>query len=190
MENLIELGREIFRKYYKIPYNLLCHSCHDSIFLFLLLCSLPSIFIGFSSSPWLYHPCKSIRLPNSYLWLWLFSLTLGPSVQKLPWWLSGKESTCNAEDRGSIPGLERSLRWVSVAAAHRLSSCDSQAIECVASVCSRTQAQWLWRPALIAAEHVESSLTRIQTHVPCISRWILIHCAKAKSLIVLVYNFF
>ena len=110
MENLIELGREIFRKYYKIPYNLLCHSCHDSIFLFLLLCSLPSIFIGFSSSPWLYHPCKSIRLPNSYLWLWLLSLTLGPSVQKLPWWLSGKESTCNAEDRGSIPGLERSLR--------------------------------------------------------------------------------
>ena len=107
MENLIELGREIFRKYYKIPYNLLCHSCHDSIFLFLLLCSLPSIFIGFSSSPWLYHPCKSIRLPNSYLWLWLLSLTLGPSVQKLPWWLSGKESTCNAGNLGLIPELER-----------------------------------------------------------------------------------
>ena len=47
MENLIELGREIFRKYYKIPYNLLCHSCQDSIFLFLLLCSLPSILIDF-----------------------------------------------------------------------------------------------------------------------------------------------
>ena len=26
----------------------------------------------------------------------------------LPWWLSGKESTCNAEDAGSIPGLGRS----------------------------------------------------------------------------------
>ena len=26
----------------------------------------------------------------------------------LPWWLSGKESTCNAGDLGSIPGLERS----------------------------------------------------------------------------------
>ena len=25
-----------------------------------------------------------------------------------PWWLSGKESTCNAGDDGSIPGLERS----------------------------------------------------------------------------------
>ena len=23
----------------------------------------------------------------------------------LPWWLSGKESTCNAGDMGSIPGL-------------------------------------------------------------------------------------
>ena len=27
---------------------------------------------------------------------------------RLPWWLSGKESACNAGDPGSIPGLERS----------------------------------------------------------------------------------
>ena len=26
----------------------------------------------------------------------------------LPWWLSGKELTCNAGDTGSIPGLGRS----------------------------------------------------------------------------------
>ena len=26
----------------------------------------------------------------------------------LPWWLSGKESACNAGDTGSIPGLGRS----------------------------------------------------------------------------------
>ena len=26
----------------------------------------------------------------------------------LPWWLSSKESTCNAGDAGSIPGLGRS----------------------------------------------------------------------------------
>ena len=26
----------------------------------------------------------------------------------LPWWLSGKESTCDVRDSGSIPGLERS----------------------------------------------------------------------------------
>ena len=27
----------------------------------------------------------------------------------LPWWLSGKESACNAGDLGLIPGLGRSL---------------------------------------------------------------------------------
>ena len=27
----------------------------------------------------------------------------------LPWWLSGKESACSAEDLGSIPGSGRSL---------------------------------------------------------------------------------
>ena len=27
---------------------------------------------------------------------------------RLPWWLSDKESTCNARDRGSVPGLGRS----------------------------------------------------------------------------------
>ena len=33
--------------------------------------------------------------------------SLGPSLE-LPQWLSGKESTCNAGDPGSIPGLGRS----------------------------------------------------------------------------------
>ena len=28
--------------------------------------------------------------------------------QCVQWWLSGKESACNAGDAGSIPGLERS----------------------------------------------------------------------------------
>ena len=27
---------------------------------------------------------------------------------RFPWWLSGKEFTCNARDQGSIPGLGRS----------------------------------------------------------------------------------
>ena len=27
---------------------------------------------------------------------------------RLPWWISGKESSCNAGDAGSIPGLGRS----------------------------------------------------------------------------------
>ena len=27
---------------------------------------------------------------------------------KLPWWSSGKETACNAGDKGSVPGLRRS----------------------------------------------------------------------------------
>ena len=29
---------------------------------------------------------------------------------RLPWWLSGKESTCNAGDTGSVPGWEEPLK--------------------------------------------------------------------------------
>ena len=29
-------------------------------------------------------------------------------ILELPWWLSGKESACNAGDAGSIPGSGRS----------------------------------------------------------------------------------
>ena len=29
-------------------------------------------------------------------------------LHQLPWWLSGKESACNAGDTGSIPGLGKS----------------------------------------------------------------------------------
>ena len=41
--------------------------------------------------------------PDIYSDLTIFLLTMG-----LPWWLSGKESACNAGDPGSIPGLGRS----------------------------------------------------------------------------------
>ena len=40
----------------------------------------------------------------------LFLLHWGIANQGLPQWLSGKESTCNAGDAGSIPGSGRSLR--------------------------------------------------------------------------------
>ena len=36
--------------------------------------------------------------------IWFLSLLCGG----LPWWLSGKESVCNAGDQGSIPGLGKS----------------------------------------------------------------------------------
>ena len=50
-----------------------------------------------------------------------------------------------------------------------------------------TQAQQLWRMGLVALRHVGSSWTRVCTHVPCIGRRILNHCATREPLFV--YNF-
>ena len=36
------------------------------------------------------------------------SKSTNPEELRFPWWLSGKESSCNAGDAGSIPGLGRS----------------------------------------------------------------------------------
>ena len=36
------------------------------------------------------------------------SKSTNPEELRFPWWLSGKESSCNARDAGSIPGLGRS----------------------------------------------------------------------------------
>ena len=38
----------------------------------------------------------------------LYLFQPGTAVVKLPWWLSGKESDCNAGDMGLIPWLGRS----------------------------------------------------------------------------------
>ena len=43
------------------------------------------------------------------------------------------------------------------------------------------QAQQLWRTGLVAPRHVGSSQTRARTHVPCIGRWILNHCATREA---------
>ena len=48
-------------------------------------------------------------------------------------------------------------------------------------------AQLLWLMGLVAPRHVESSQTRNWTHVPCIGRQILIHCATRE---VLPINFY
>ena len=39
---------------------------------------------------------------------WIQELITDVPRNKIPKWLSGKESACNAEDLGSIPGLGRS----------------------------------------------------------------------------------
>ena len=49
------------------------------------------------------------------------------------------------------------------------------------SNCSK-QAHQLWRTALAAPQHVESSRTRAQTCVPCTGRRILIHCTTREVL--------
>ena len=47
---------------------------------------------------------------------------------------------------------------------------------------SRAQAQQLWRMGPAAPRHVGSSRTRAQTHVPCIGRRALNHCATREAL--------
>ena len=47
---------------------------------------------------------------------------------------------------------------------------------------SRAQAQYLWATGLVAPWHVRSSQIRDQTHIPCLGRWILIHCTFREVL--------
>ena len=49
----------------------------------------------------LHFPASALRSVHSELWGAIFHF-------QLPWWLSGKESACNAGDVGSIPGSGRS----------------------------------------------------------------------------------
>ena len=42
--------------------------------------------------------------------------------------------------------------------------------------------QQLWHTSLAVLRHVGSSRTRDRTHVPCIGRWILNHCATREVL--------
>ena len=55
-----------------------------------------------------------------------------------------------------------------------LSRCRAQAPD--------AQAQQLWLTGLVAPRHVGSSQTRARTHVPCIGRQILNHCATREAL--------
>ena len=51
--------------------------------------------------------------------------------------------------------------------------------ECRLSLCGL---QELWHTGLVVPQHVESSWTRDPTHILCIGRWILIHCATREDL--------
>ena len=62
-------------------------------------------------------------------------------------------------------------------------------LSCCRAQAPDAQAQQLWLTGLVAPRHVESSQTRAQTHVPCIGRQILNHCAtrEAQQLIFLIH---
>ena len=53
---------------------------------------------------------------------------------------------------------------------------------------SRAQAQQLWHTGLVAPWHVGSSWTRDRTHVPCIGRRILNHCATREVPKLLIFE--
>ena len=55
----------------------------------------------------------------------------------------------------------------------------SVVVACSLSSCG-VQAQLLWHTGLVAPRHVRSSQTRAGTHVPCIGRRILNHCATRE----------
>ena len=63
---------------------------------------------------------------------------------------------------------------------HRgLSCCGAQAPD--------AQAQQLWLTGPAAPQHVGSSQTRARTHVPCIGRQTLNHCATREALYMFLY---
>ena len=55
------------------------------------------------------------------------------------------------------------------------------------SICG-TWAQKLWCMGLVALQHVESSLTRDWTCVPCIDSWIIIHCTLTFNISLSLYH--
>ena len=89
---------------------------------------------------------------------------------------------------GGYSPLQRtgfSLRWPlllqSTGSRHMgFSSCSTRAQQ-LWFAGSRAQAQLLWRMGLVAPWHVGSSRTRARTHVPCIGRRILKHCATREG---------
>ena len=96
----------------------------------------------------------------AFLWLWRVGATLhqctGISLQWLLFF-----------------GVWAPDAWASVVVASGLSSCGSWALERRLSSCGA------WGP--VALWHVGSSRTRAWTHVPCVGRRILNHCATREA---------
>ena len=54
-------------------------------------------------------------------------------------------------------------------------------LSCCGAQAPDAQAQQFWLTGLVAPRHVGSSQMRARTHVPCIGRWILNHCATREA---------
>ena len=110
----------------------------------------------------------------TYFWLcWVFVAARGLSLVAV----SGGYS--------SLQCAGFSLRWLlslrSTGSRHAgFSSCGMWAQQLWLTG-SRAQAQQLWRSGLVAPRHVGSSRTRDRTHVPCLGRRILNHCATREA---------
>ena len=63
----------------------------------------------------------------------------------------------------------------------------SMPVSAAAAAGSRAQTRKSWRTGLVALQHVGSSCTRDDTHVSCISRWILHHLATWEALLFLSF---
>ena len=72
--------------------------------------------------------------------------------------------------------------WQAGATLHRgAQSSHYRGLSCCGAQAQDAQAQQLWLTGLVVPWHVGSSQTRAQTHVPCISRQILNHCATGEA---------
>ena len=66
----------------------------------------------------------------------------------------------------------------------------SMGSRCTGFSCCCGQAQQLWHTGLVALQHVGSSWTRARTHVPCIGRRILNHCATGETPLFFTNDYF
>ena len=72
--------------------------------------------------------------------------------------------------------------WQAGATLHRgARSFHCRSLSCCGAQAPDAQAQQLWLMGPVAPRHVGSSQTRSQTHVPCIGRQILNHCATREA---------
>ena len=74
------------------------------------------------------------------------------------------------------------LRQVGATLHRGARACHYRGLSCCGAEAPDAQAQQLWLTGPVAPRHVGSSQTRARTHVPCIGRQTLNHCATREAL--------